>query len=468
MKYLVALFFICNTLAAKAQTPEFNIRYSPNLSTYQFLKMVTSVNGNNPYKKSYLQSTYNNDANNALLKEFEALTVNYTYEYYDYPYGSKVPGMTESLLKKNLVMTNSITEFKERSIGIITNKDLVTLTRILTAFTPIYEQLIFLPNQTAFNHQLATLKNYTKQKNIAQYFTKGLQLYGSSWDSTINCEMIFYPLPPSEGFSAEAFYNISVSALPINYTDYATLLSVMLHELYHIQFDEQPLATKQLIENTFNKNKHTGSRYAALLLNEALATAAANGYVYEQLTGKPDSSDWYFFPYINQMAKKIYPIVKNYLANNKTIDNHFINEYCNIYQTFFAEWQWKTEHIFTYRYVLASQRTDFSVLNQLFPYCSMFEAEDAINMGSLQKMKEKPLTKIIIISKNHAAQLQLVKQYFPELFKNTLDHTKEFCKTALLSDKTRIVLVNKHQSSTEKLFKTMVEKTFGQSILTAN
>ncbi|MFY7652994.1 MAG: hypothetical protein ACOVQE_09830 [Chitinophagaceae bacterium] len=446
--------------------PECNIRYSPNLATYQFVKMLLPDYGNNSFKKSFQQSAFNNEVNNALIMEFKALNLNYTYEFQDYPYGSKVPGMTESLLKKNLVMTNAIAEFKERSIGIITNKDLATLTRILNAFAPIYEQLIFLPNQAAFNNQLDELKAYSKQKNIAQYFTKGLQLYESSWDSAINCEMIFYPLPPSESFSAEAFYNISVSALPVNFTDYATLLSVMLHELYHIQFDEQPLNTKLLIENTFDKNRHKGSRYAALLLNEALATAAANGFVYEQLTGKPDSSDWYFFPYINQMAKKIYPLVKKYIANNKTIDSNFINEYCNTYQPLFEEWQWKTEHIFTYRYVLSSNRTDFSVLNQLFPYCSMFEAEYAIDIGSLQKMKEKPLTKIIIISKNHAAQLTLVKQFFPELFKNNLDHTREFCVTAILSDKTRIVLVNQYQTSTEKLFKTMVEKTLERNIRT--
>jgi hypothetical protein len=66
-------------------------------------------------------------------------------------------------------------------------------------------------------------------------------------------------------------------------------------------------------------------------MNEVLATALGNGYVYEQLDGKIDDGDWYNRKYISLMAKQIYPLVTEYI-NEKKIDRSFIDNYIKQYE----------------------------------------------------------------------------------------------------------------------------------------
>jgi len=151
---------------------------------------------------------------------------------------------------------------------------------------------MYQPNKAVFEQQLQALKTLIVSKNIASYFMMGEKFYNSSWDNTIPFQLVFYPLPGTKHFTATAFYNNAVSALPVGFTNYNKLLSVMLHETFHILYDEQSLAFKQDIEKWFTSNPSKNGRYAFLLMNEALATSLGNGYVYGQLNGKEDTAEW--------------------------------------------------------------------------------------------------------------------------------------------------------------------------------
>src|ERR1700735_5574044 len=135
-----------------------------------------------------------------------------------------------------------------------------------------------------------------------------LRFYGTSWDDSIPFEVALYPLPNARGFTAEAFINDAVSAVPTNEKEYNGLLSIMLHEIFHMIYNEQPLKMKQDISNWFVTNSSRCSNYAYWLMNEAFATVLGNGYVYAKLNGKVDTGAWYNQPYINAMAKKMYPL----------------------------------------------------------------------------------------------------------------------------------------------------------------
>ena len=113
------------------------------------------------------------------------------------------------------------------------------------------------------------------------------------------------------------------------------LFSVLMHEIYHNIYDGQSLELKLQIQSWFNNNSSKNSQYAYLLLNEALATALGNGYVYEQLNGKTDNTDWYNVKYINLMAKQVYPLVKEYITLQKPIDKNFIVAYIDTYENNF-------------------------------------------------------------------------------------------------------------------------------------
>lgn len=450
---LIFLLLFSLSIQADAQAPMIITKYSEPLSVYNFTKSLLPSQGENVFKNLFTQSNYNTKKYQDLIAALDTLRIEYSYQFTEYPYGSKVPGMTTGLLKKNLIAANSLESFKLSSVGLIPNKNLVQFTQILQAFTPVYNSLIYEPNKAQFEQQLATIQGFVKDKNLAGFFMTGAKFYGTEWDSSIPLEIVLHPLPNSNGFTAEAFYNIGVSAIQTNLKDYNVLLSVMMHEIFHIQIDEQPLETKIKLESWFFQNPSSSNKYAYLLLNEALATAIGNGFVFEQLSGILDKGEWYNWPYINQLAKEIYPLVQTYLKEGKSIDQAFVDNYIKIYEQNHPNWFKELNHTMTYRNMLSQTQSDFRVVSKLYPYCSIFEAEDQISEGTIEKIKATPLTKIILVSKDHPTTLALIKKQFPELKDWKYDSKKEFTISKFLDDHTWLYVINQTHSSTESLMK---------------
>lgn len=451
--FTILTLFLCWLLQSNAQAPKIETKYSEPLAVYLFTKNLQPYQGDNAFKKAFTQSSFNTPKYQDLIAQLDSLQTDYSYQYLEYPYGNKIPGMTSGLLKKNLIASDNLDAFMLRSVGIIPNKTLVQLTGILKEFTPVYRTLVYEPNQAKFEAQLTNIKNFVEEKQLIAYFKKGTQFYSSEWNNAIPLEIVFYPLPNSPGFTAEAFYNIGVSAIQTDLKNYDILLSVMLHEIYHIQFDEQPLEVKQKIQSWFSQNSSKCSNYAYLLLNEVLATALGNGYVYEQVHGSLDKGEWYNLPYINLLAKDIYPMVAAYLKEGKSIDKGFVDNYIKAYEEKHANWINELDHTMSYRFILSHQQSDFKVFRQVYPYCSIMEAEDQITQGSIEKMKAAPLTKIIIVSKKHKNELALIKAMFPELKDWKYNAKKEFSYSHFLNDKSQLYIINQINSPTETLIK---------------
>ncbi|HJY13086.1 MAG TPA: hypothetical protein VJ304_09890, partial [Flavobacterium sp.] len=205
----------------------------------------------------------------------------------------------------------------------------------------------------------------------------------------------------------------------------------------------------------FKESKSKCSNYAYQIMNEALATALGNGYVYEQLDGKIDTQDWYNKKYINQIAKQIYPLVKEYIDQKKSIDKNFIDNYIKIYEVNFPNWINELDNIMTYRYVISENEKDFTTINQMFRYRSRTEYEDQITESSIEKMQKTPLTKVIIISRNNAEKLKLIKSKFAALKNWRFDADKEFAEKIFLEDKSQLIIVNQKNSTLEALLKLM-------------
>lgn len=229
----------------------------------------------------------------------------------------------------------------------------------------------------------------------------------------------------------------------------------MLHETYHIIYNEESLEVKVQIDEAFKKNPSKYSNYAYLLMNEVLATALGNGYVYETLNGKPDANDWYFHKYIDLMARKIYPLVKEYIMAKRSIDKNFIDQYIHLYESNFPSWIDEPENIMSYRYVISENTNDFTTIRRKFRYRSMEENETEVSHSSIEKMKKTPLTKLIIVSKNNPQKLSLIKTEFTELKNWKYVSDKEFVHKILLGDKSKLIIVNQKKSTLDKLLATI-------------
>lgn len=432
--------------------PTINISYSKLLATYDFIQKLSDNYPNNESKRTFQSSKFYSKHYTDLVNQFDTLNIYESYEFQGYPAGQKVPVMTTSLIEKHLISATSIQEFKSRTFGIIPNTELFLFSHILSEFQPVYDSLIYFPNKTEFEKQLIELKDFVLKTNLSNFFQKGLIFYGSQWDNSISVDIAVIPSVSKDGFTAKAFLNNAISEVPINFKENDILFSVLMHEIYHNIYDGQALELKLKIQSWFNNNTSKNSQYAYLLLNEALATALGNGYVYEQLNGKTDKEDWYNVKYIDLMAKQIYPIVKEYLIQNKQIDKDFVDKYIASYDNNFSDWTNELNNLFTNRYVLTDNAEDLNYFNRNYRYASFYQSQTPVSQSGLERMKETPITKVIIVSADNKSKLNLVKQTFPELKNWKYKEHKEFAYTLNLKDKTKLIIVNRHTTTLDKLF----------------
>lgn len=437
-------FVVLFIMTANANAQRFNvkIRFSEPLAVFDFVENLSNKSPENQFKKLFQSSVFNNEQYNSVITEFDKLIIENTYDYSEYPYAQKIGGSTKSLLKKQLLNSKSLKEFEINSVGIVPNIYLFQLSAILNKFTIVYQALVYKPNKSNFERQLRTIKDLVVSKNISSFLKKGITFYNSSWNNSIPFEIIFYPLPDSKGFTATVFYNNAVSAIPSGLKDYNLLVAVIVHEIFHVFYDEQSPAVKNEIHAWVASNPSENKQYAYLLLNEALATAMGNGYVYEQLTGKENKADWYRRKYINLMAKKIYPLLKEYILKNRAIDQGFVDTYISLFDVHFSNWLLEADYIMTDRFILTDTPADFDTVDELFPFRSMSQYENGISAVTVGKMLKAPVTKCVFISTAHKQKIEVLKLHISELENWHPNDEINFIYRIKLSDKTFLIIIN--------------------------
>ena len=458
--FLIAFSSIFVSVHAQKKI-QVKIKFSKLYATYNFVQQLSDYYPDSEYKRIYNSSAFNTAENRELLKRFDTLRIYESLDLAEYPSGQKLPLSTANILQKNLISNNSIEEFKLHVVGIIPSSELLNLSEVLETFIPIYDRLIYEPNHILFEQKIERLREYVSRESLSKYFKEGLQFYGGIWDYSIPFEIAVIPSLNKNGFTATAFMNNAVSEVQLDFEEYDILFSVLMHEIYHIIYNEQPLGLKNQIAQWFNEDSSPNSQYAFLLLNEALATAVGNGYVFAQITGEIDAYDWYNNKYINQMAKEIFPLVDSYIKTEKQIDQDFVKEYISAYDAKYSEWINELDHLLTYRYILAEHNKEFDFFLNNYPRTNVSYMEEGISSASIQRMSEKPVTKIVVITKDNKLKLKLLKSQFLALSKVRFNVNKEFVRTVCLSDKTKLIVVNSLISNPEL----MLENAFKTGVV---
>lgn len=452
IKSILLIFLALSLSRASANDIKVNMIFSKPLAVFIFIENISTSNGENVFKEEFEKSRFNDAKFKELISEYQKLYLDYSYTFNGYPAASKLGGSTRNLLRSKLVISKDLNDFKQHSIGIIPNSELYHLSEIINQFIPVYDELIYNPNKIRFEENLAKLAEYAATHKLDELINTGLIFYNSNWDESVPFHFAFYPYPNSESFTAEAFGNSAISAIPNEWEDFDILMSVMLHEIYHILYNEQSLEFKNELRDLFQKNNSKSSTYSYLLLNEALATACGNGYVFQYLNGKLDPESWYNRSYINEMGKKIFPLVNEYMASSKKIDQEFVNQYIEIYETQFPNWVNEIDNHMAFRYVLSTNIDDFDEMEQLYPYASNTIYEDVVDKNSIKELKEMPISKVLIISGDNKNKLNSIKNTFPELKNTRFKSKKEFAFTIFLDDKTQLYIFNRQTSSLSDLF----------------
>jgi len=434
----------------------FEVRYSKPLAVLQFVQGLTPRAGRNPFKTVFTASEFNTPKYTALVAALDSIPLGVEYDFPAYPPGQKIGGWLDAMIKRNLIITSSLNEFRNMSVAIIPLSDLNRLVTIIQEFTPVYEKVVYEPAKPVFEQQLKDVDSLVVAKNIPQYFEQARQFYRASWDPTIPFLLVFYPYPTSGGFTATAFGNMGVSALPRSGIDLNGVLTVMLHESAHILFDEQSLEFKTAIHNWFGENPARSSRYAYSLLNESWATAVGNGYFREKLVGSLNPGNWYSWKYISEMAKAMYPYIKEYLDSGKPMDKALIDKQVEIYETRFPDWLSQWDNLLTSAVVISENQADVDVIRKKYPYIHETRTVRDYSPESFVQLK-KDRTKLLIVQGDNARKLAQIKNNFPELATWRPDPKKDFTYATMASDKRVLIVVNLVSSTFEKQLETKLE-----------
>ncbi|HUZ60534.1 MAG TPA: hypothetical protein VMU83_17315 [Hanamia sp.] len=330
---------------------------------------------------------------------------------------------------------------------------------VLETFLPVYREIIYNPIQEQFKIQISDLRKTISSVDIGKLFTKVEHFYNSSWNNSIPFILNFCPEPksPDLGFSATAFYNLAVSNIPVNDTNYNLILSVLFHESFHILYDEESLSFKNKISNWFTNNPSKVSTYANLLFNEAVTTALSSGYLYRELSGSSlKNEDWYHNKYIASMAVAMFPMVKEYLKENKYLDKKFIDNYIKLYEEKFPGWITDLNNIMSDRFIIAENHKDYSSIIRKFSRGNIEEYRNELNLLTLQEMKKSPITKVVVITKNNKQDIHLLKDVFKELNNWNPDLKKDFTYSKVLNDKTYLIVVNSINKPVEELINEII------------
>jgi hypothetical protein len=452
-KGILLLLLLSAQLVLAQSVPPITLRYSKLLATYDFVQRLPDSAPANAFKTLFLTSKFNVSPYTDLIAQLDTLHLFESYSFQGYPAGQKVPVMTSSLIERNLINATSLGDFKQATYGLIPNSDLQKLSEILIAFEPVYDSLLYQPHSQAIQAQISALDSYMATCQVKGFFEQGLRFYGVEWDEDIGIYIALVPSITKAGFSARAYLNTAVVEVPLQARSYATLFSVLMHELYHNIYDAQSLERKLRIQSWFAGSSSAGSQYAYLYLNEVLATALGNGYVYETICGSADTSDWYNVPYIHRAARGIYPMVQEYLREGKVMDQQFVDRYVALYDGFFSDWKYELDYLMTHRMLLADHQDDLNFVLAQYPYASNSRSQTPLSAAGLEAMKETPFTKVLIVSSDHVQQWNRIQETFPGLEKAMLEPGREFVYWKELQDKTILIMVNRHTSSLEVLWK---------------
>jgi hypothetical protein len=447
------------TSAAAQQSPErmrFEVRYSQPLAVMQFVQGLSSRGRPNPFRTVFTASEFNTPKYVALAAALDSMPLGVEYDFPAYPPGQKIGGWVEAMIKRNLIISSSLDEFRNMSVGIMPLSDVSRLITVIREFTPVYEKLVYEPSRPVFEKQLEEIDSLIVARDIPQYFEQARRFYRASWDPAIPFLLVFYPYPTSGGFLATAFGNIGLSAMPTSGTDITGVLTVMLHEAAHILFDEQTLEFKTALHDWFGANPARSSRYAYALLNESWATAVANGYFREKLVGSLNPGNWYNSKYISGMAKAMYPFIREYLEAGKPMDKALVDKQVEMYETQFPEWLTEWENVLVAPVVLSETEADFGVIRRksrsLYPEIRATDYSTA----SFEKLK-RDYTKVIVVQGDNRRKLDLIRTNFPELRSWRPDPAKDFTYATLASDKRVLIIINLVNSTLQQQLETKLE-----------
>lgn len=392
---------------------------------YAVLSFVETASGQQSHSstfKRYIDTAIakSDTVFSALMCDFSLINLSYNYNREEYPSGRRNSRSTYDLLIIAAVRSNSLREFHDNSIGILSNHAHQQLFRVLEKAEPYYDRFVWSRSEKAVKEQIKVLKKYESKAN--DMFRAFRLFYNSTWPDAIPFDVSIFPIPAKSGnTSATPHANSLCVAILTGGQDPAGTMGVTMHEICHVLYDEQASDFQYRLDAFFKTSKSPYSAIAYSFFDEAVATALGNGYAYKHFSGKEDTTAWYNNPYIDGFSHALYPMVEEYLDNRKAIDSSFIE---------------RAIELFGKTYPRSVE--DFSVLlNNMYLYADAESSDERIRLRatigkyfsssrysfsspilheySIGYLKKTKGTQLIVVDRNQDSTINELKKTLPEL-----------------------------------------------------
>lgn len=476
MKKLIILASLCLFIqtAFTQSTVDFQFKISKPYCIFNFLEAATYNHSTSHTLQQFIDEKTKGDKEFAkLATDFAHIQLDYQFRRAEFPESRRQMRTTYDLIDIALVNSSTIPEFRDRIIGVLPNSELQKLIAIMQQAETYYDQLIWNDNESKLINQRIELEKYTSQ--CSGSFTKINRFYNSCWMTGVPFVVALYPIPGSRGnSSATPHANSLCVGVLTDETDHVGRIGVVLHEMCHVLYDEQPSEFQHKLETYFTENKSPFSRFAYNFFDEGLATALGNGWAYKYLSGELDSMDWYNNEYINGFGKALYPMVEEYISNEKAIDREFVNKAIDLFAARFpnsiTDYGILVNRVSIYNDADTGPAIDemMNLIGNYFQMTSSNFSSPILDATALEYLKTGDQTQLVIIDRNHEATMKELKKIFPEIAKVKMTPNKIL---SFFDSKKRpvIVLYAADKANLDLLLKEMkTRKYFDQTKIVQN
>jgi hypothetical protein len=430
---LLHLLFLAFCFSVFSQSSGFiQIETNNTLCILSFLETANNARGVSSSFQGFIEQELGNNKNfQDLVKRYSHIKLNGQFTRNEYPEARFNNRDIMDLLWIASSYAKNIDDFSERIIGMLPNHSHQELIDVMKAVEPVYEVLVWEKELDQIRRMETQLVLYVDQ--IEELFMKVSGFYGTNWSKKIPFKIMLYPIPLAHGNTTAIPKGNALicSFLSRNEQDYEGRLGVIVHEMCHILFDEQPLELQHQIDTWFEESPSEWSKLAYSYLDEGLATAIGNGWAYQQLHGELDTTQWYNNPYIDGFAHALFDPVSQYLSSEKGIDQAFIQKAIAGFEKEFPQAIREVDILMNEIILLANSEDEEGVefiskeMRRNFNIRSQWFSTPVKAPNSLQLLGKKQVTKFFLVEKDHEATLSLIKSYFPDM-KAGLSPSKSF------------------------------------------
>jgi len=423
MKKIIITFCFLTSIQLTFGQDIITFKISKPYCIFNFLETATNQQGTSSTLNDFIAlNTKNDSVFKRLCLEFKNIQTDYNYKREEFPENRRQNRSTKDLIDIALVNSNTLDEFKNKTIGILPNSEQQKLVNVLKQTEKFYDNLLWNNNEQKLSNQKKELELYASKSS--EIFNKFQHFYNSSWTTDIPFIVTLYPIPGKRGNStATPHANSLCVGVLTDEIRHIERIGVVLHEMCHVLYDEQTKEFQHEIEKWFDNNSSPYKQYAYNFFDEGLATALGNGWAFKNLSGSIDTSEWYDNEYINGFAKELYPLVEDYINNNQQIDKQFIDKSIELFAKKFPNSVSDYGILLNRVSIYSDAETDLeradlmNTIGEKFQLSNVNSSSPILDKTSLELLKNSTQTQLVIISKNHKDNFNALRKMFPILSK---------------------------------------------------